>query len=60
MVQQSPARQTIPTAVVMKDEEKKSFWTRVLGELDLESPGRDEAIEKAKLRSAEKKQRKLK
>lgn len=57
VVQQSATRQNLPPANVMKDEEKQSFWTRVLKELDLESPGRDEAIEKAKLRTQEKKKR---
>jgi len=35
----------------------KFFWTETLKRLNIESPGREEAVEKARLRTEERKKR---
>ena len=56
VVQQSPCRQTVSEIAIMTGGTfERSFWTRVLAEKGLESPGRDEAVERTMEKVAEKK-----
>ena len=56
VVQQSPRRQTVSEIAIMTGGTfERSFWTRVLAEKGLESPGRDEAVERTMEKVAEKK-----
>ena len=56
VVQQSPRRQTVSEIAIMTGGTfERSFWTRILAEKGLESPGRDEAVERTMEKVAEKK-----
>ena len=56
VVQQSPRRQTVSEIAIMTGGTfERSFWTRVLAENGLESPGREEAAERTMEKIAEKK-----
>lgn len=56
VVQQGSCRQTVSEIAIMTGGTfERSFWTRVLAEKGLESPGRDEAVERTMEKVAEKK-----
>lgn len=56
VVQQSTSRQTVSeTAIMTGGTFERSFWTRVLAEKGLESPGREEAVRRTMGKVAEKK-----
>ena len=56
VVQQGSSRQTVSEIAIMTGGTfERSFWTRVLAEKGLESPGREEAVERTMEKVAEKK-----
>ena len=56
VVQQGSRRQTVSEIAIMTGGTfERSFWTRVLAEKGLESPGREEAVERTMEKVAEKK-----
>ena len=56
VVQQNPRRQTVSEIAIMTGGTfERSFWTRILAEKYLESPGREEAVERTMEKIAEKK-----
>ena len=51
----SPCRQTVSEIAIMTGGTfERSFWTRILAEKGLESPGRDEAVERTMEKSLRK------
>ena len=56
VVQQGSSRQTVSEIAIMTGGTfERSFWTRVLAERGLESPGREEAVERTMEKVSEKK-----